>query len=94
VGHPYGLLNGSFVGDVEAAWNKLCIPHVPDANGGNVRGFTIWQSTLDRDANIREDAARAYYYPIQSRLNHHVFLNTVPNKIVWRDSAEVVADGI
>lgn len=94
VGYPYGLLNGSFVDSVERAWDKLGISHIPDANGGHVRGFTVWQSTLDRDANIREDAARAYYYPIQSRPNLHVFLNTSANKIIWKDSAEVVANGV
>lgn len=94
VGYPYGLLNGSLVDGVEAAWHTLGISHISDANGGHVRGFTVWQSTLDRDANIREDAARAYYYPVQRRPNLHVFLNTTANKIIWESSISVVANGV
>lgn len=46
---------------------------------------------------MREDAARAYYYPFQSRPNLRVFLNTTVNKIVRRDCAvgmNVTADGV
>ncbi len=77
VGYSYVLLNGSFHETVESTWQALGIPHTPDANGGHVRGFTVWQSTLDREANVREDAARAYYYPFQSRPNLRVYLNTI-----------------
>ncbi|RDL35001.1 Uncharacterized protein BP5553_06932 [Venustampulla echinocandica] len=94
VGYSYGLLNGSFVDEVEASWSTLGISHNPDSNGGHVRGFTVWQSTLDREANVREDAARAYYYPFQSRPNLHVFLKTTANKIIWKDSTEIIADGV
>ncbi|CZR66327.1 related to alcohol oxidase [Phialocephala subalpina] len=84
VGYPYGLLNGSFHTIVEDTWEALDLPHNEDVNGGSVRGFTIWQSTLDMVANIREDAARAYYHPIQGRPNLHIFLNTSANRIVWK----------
>jgi len=94
VGYSYGLLNGSFVQGVEAAWGELGMPHNPDVNGGQVRGFTVWQSTLDRDANVREDAARAYYYPIQSRPNLSIFLSTTANRVIWKDSTEVTAAGV
>lgn len=94
VGYPYQLINGSLYGQVEQAWGSLGIPPNPDANGGSVRGFIVWQSTLDRDANVREDAARAYYYPIEGRSNLRVFLNTTANRIVWEDGDEVVANGV
>ncbi|KAE8444567.1 hypothetical protein EG329_014491 [Mollisiaceae sp. DMI_Dod_QoI] len=87
VGYPYGLLNGSFHTIVENTWEALDLPHNPDANGGSVRGFTIWQSTLDMAANIREDAARAYYYPIKARPNLHIFLNTTARRITWEDAS-------
>src|SRR6266487_3041198 len=96
VGYSYVLLNGSFHETVESTWQALGIPHTPDANGGHVRGFTVWQSTLDREANVRDDAARAYYYPFQSRPNLRVYLNTIVNRIVWNNSSshDVVADGV
>lgn len=50
-----------------------------------MRGFFVWPSTIDRDANVREDAARAFYYPVQGRQNLKVFLNTTVNRILWED---------
>ncbi|KFY74509.1 hypothetical protein V499_05464 [Pseudogymnoascus sp. VKM F-103] len=96
VGYGFGLLNGTYHEVVEQAWNNLGIPTSLDVNGGNVRGFTVWQSTMNRDANLREDAGRAYYYPVQSRPNLHVFLNTVANRITWRESTSecAVAGGV
>lgn len=95
VGYPYGLLNGSFHAIVENTWQTLDLPHNIDVNGGSVRGFTIWQSTLDMVANVREDAARAYYYPVRGRPNLHVFLNMTVNRIIWEDSDEAaIAIGV
>lgn len=36
-------------------------------------------------ANIRNDAARAYYWPYADRPNLHVKLNMFVNQIVWED---------
>jgi choline dehydrogenase-like flavoprotein len=94
VGYPYGLLNGSLHETVIYTWANLGIPHNLDVNGGSVRGFTVWQSTLDRETNVREDAARAYYYPFQNRPNLHVYLNTTANRITWKNCGGVVADGV
>lgn len=94
-GFPFDLQNGSLYDSAEAAWKSLGIPHNVDANGGDVRGFTLQQQTLDRDANVREDAARAFYYPIQNRTNLHVFLNTTATKVVWKSGGgPAEADGV
>ena len=94
VGYPYGLLNGSLHQTVIDTWAKMGIPHNLDPNGGSVGGSTVWQSTLDREKNVREDAAKAYYYPVQDRPNLHLFLNTTVNRIVWREGPAVVANGV
>lgn len=39
------------------------------------------------ELNIRENAARAYYWPFTSRKNYHLFLNTEAQKLVWHDTA-------
>lgn len=94
VGYPYGLDNGSFFEEAATAWAALGIPASQDVNGGEVRGFTAQQATVDRDHNVREDAGRAFYYPVQDRPNYALFLNTTANKIVWRNSTDVVAAGV
>jgi choline dehydrogenase-like flavoprotein len=94
VGYPCGLLNGSLHTQVEEAWGKLGMEKNEDVNGGDVRGFTVWPSTVDREENVREDAGRAYYYPVQNRENLVVFLNTTANKIVWKEEEDAVAGGV
>lgn len=96
-GYPFRLINGTLHGLAQQAWDILGYPLNPDVNGGEVRGFSVWPQTLDRDANIREDAARAYYYPIEKRPNLEIIEGTV-TKITWTSSlpsgGALVADGV
>lgn len=64
-------------------------------NGGDNRGFGAYPKTLDREANVRESAARAYYEPIDRRPNLKVFHGTV-KRIVFGNIAhgELVATGL
>ena len=95
VGYHPELQNGSLHGSVGTAWQSLGIPSTIDANGGDVRGFTVEQQTLDPDANVREDAARAFYYPFQNRTNLHIHLNTTVMKVVWTSNdVDAIADGV
>ncbi|KZM27094.1 Choline dehydrogenase [Ascochyta rabiei] len=59
-------------------WNK-------DVNTGNMPGFCTWPMTLDASKVVREDAARAFHYPVQERPNLHVFLNSTASHILWTD---------
>ncbi|KAI1337836.1 GMC oxidoreductase [Xylariaceae sp. FL0016] len=97
VGFPFALSNGTFHEKAASAWNSLGYPENPDVNSGNVRGFDIWPQTLNRDQNIRADAARAYYYPVEDRPNLTVIKGTV-RKMTWADripgEGVVVADGV
>ncbi|KAF1962445.1 alcohol oxidase [Byssothecium circinans] len=72
-------------------WNQ-------DANSGRMSGFTRWPFTLNASTNIRQDAARAYYYPVaESRPNLKVFVNTTALRIVWKEAGgygHVVAEGV
>lgn len=68
-------------------WQELGIPYIPELNEGSLRGFTVWPQTLDSTADVREDAARAYYYPVENRTNLDVFLNTTANKLLWSDDS-------
>ena len=86
VGYPVELNNGSFHELANSTVQALGIPFNQDVNGGNVRGFTVWQSTFDRVANVRADAAREFLLPIRRRQNLHIFDSTLANKLVWSET--------
>ncbi|KAF2994301.1 hypothetical protein E8E14_001789 [Neopestalotiopsis sp. 37M] len=94
-GFPNGLDNSSFYSDYRDAWNELSVPHNPDLLRGTTEGFAMHPQTLDRDAAVRETAARAYYLPVEDRPNLKVIQGTV-SKILWGASEddEVVASGV
>lgn len=73
--------------DTPVPWNN-------DPNGGQMVGYSVFTKTVDSDLNIREDAARAFYYPYQSRSNLNVWLHTYANKIIWKDEPNVSAEGV
>jgi choline dehydrogenase-like flavoprotein len=95
---PYLMGQGAF--DVlERTSEALGYPGNRDANNGTMRGTTNWPAMLKVGEKIREDAARAFYWPVaESRSNLHVFFNTTATRIVWNITAayngDVVASGV
>lgn len=62
-----------------------------------MRGYNIFPSTVAIASGVREDAARAYYYSFKSRPNLSVLVNTMANRIVWKNrggGGKVTADGV
>ncbi|KAJ5115996.1 hypothetical protein N7456_000344 [Penicillium angulare] len=96
VGWPYFMTNSSLVPAIDQTLRQLDVPYNRDVNGGQMVGFTVHPDTIDREANIREDAARAYYWPYQARPNLKIITNTYANKIIWDDSkhGDAVATGV
>ncbi|RYP78206.1 hypothetical protein DL771_000683 [Monosporascus sp. 5C6A] len=96
-GFPFQLINGTLYETIRTSWRNLCFPINPDVNSGDVRGFTVWPQTVDRDANVREDAARAFLHPVEDRPNLSIFQGTV-KKIIWSASVSTcgnsIADGL
>lgn len=87
-GWTYEMLNSSIAEVLNATYKNLNIPYLPDVNGGNMHGYTIYPRTVNRALDVRQDAARAYYYPFNStRTNLSVMLNTYGNRIVWASGA-------
>lgn len=69
--------------------NGLGVPWTADVNGGKMRGFNVFPSTIDYANYVREDAARAYYWPVAAaRDNLHVLTNTFVNRITWANSTK------
>ncbi|KAL5332470.1 hypothetical protein BJX70DRAFT_130147 [Aspergillus crustosus] len=85
VAYQYGLHNGSFAAHVNQTWQTLGMPFNSDVSGGNLRGFFVWPQTLDREANVREDAARAHYYPVKTRSNLVIIRGHV-DRITWAET--------
>lgn len=80
------LLNGTFQA-MGLQWN-------PDTNGGDERGFSVYPLMVDRAKNVRDDAARAYYYPNAAEIkNLAVWLNSTANKILWKNGT-TIASGV
>lgn len=79
------------LGDIHDVFNstfqKLGIPPRPEFCGGELRGFGLQTATQDGIADIREDAARAYYYPVADRQNLVVMVNTTATRIVWSQAS-------
>lgn len=109
VGHP-PKQSSDLPGILNTTYQSLGVPWTADTNGGKMRGFNYVPFTIDHAQNVREDAARAYYWPFTSlRSNIDVLTNTRADKIVWKDetpsnetsssnrtiaSGDAVADGV
>lgn len=87
VGNLYTLPNKLFHETVEETWQSIGYSVNPDVNSGDTRGFDVYPMTVDRDANLRWDSARAYYYPVENRTNLKVLRGTVV-KIKWDAQGE------
>lgn len=90
------LTPGSFHTIVNATWQNLGVPPDLEPNDGSLLGYGAVPSTLDGHADVREDAARAYYYPVENRTNLHVMLNTTVTRMLWTDDSDgmAVASGV
>jgi choline dehydrogenase len=94
VGYPFVLSNSSYYHKARDTWRSLGLEVAADLNGGKPHGFTAAPQSLDRDANVRENSARAYYRPVESRKNLKILKGTV-RRITWANGhdGEAVADG-
>ncbi|KAK7990324.1 hypothetical protein PG990_014604 [Apiospora arundinis] len=85
--YPYEMLNGTLFDRMRTTWEALGQPWNRDPNGGDVRGFAAWPMTADRDADVREDAARAYFWGVANRGNLHIVQGTV-RRVLWDHDEE------
>lgn len=74
-------------GDIHEIFNitfqKLGIPPLHEFNGGELRGYGVQIMTQRGIADVRDDVARAYYYPAEDRQNLIVMINTTGTRILW-----------
>lgn len=90
-GYVPGLRNGSSAPAVLAAWADgvpgLELPHNPDLNGGDVRGYSMGPQTLDAELGLRWDSSRAYYLPVEGRSNLKIVRGTA-KRITWAEGGK------
>ncbi|KAF2090331.1 GMC oxidoreductase [Saccharata proteae CBS 121410] len=97
VGWTASLLTSNLLSILKKTYANLGIPSIMDVNDGTMRGFNVYPKTVDTEANVREDAARAYYFPYANRSNLALMQNTVANRIIWSNDTlclEAVAAGV
>lgn len=86
LGFPLSLSNSTFYDKASATWEALGLETITDLNGGDSHGFVAAPMTLDPEANVREDSARAYYTPVEGRSNLKIIKGTV-KRITWSGSS-------
>lgn len=96
VGWPTEITNSTMLPALDQTFNQLGVPFNRDVNGGSMVGLTSHPNTVNAKENVREDAARAYYWPYQNRSNLKVITNTSANKIIWSSNShgEATAVGV
>lgn len=87
VGWAEDMLDQEIVTSINQTLETLGLPFNKEPNGGSMRGFTVFPKTIDRANNVREDAGRAYYWPVSKRPNLDVFLNSFVEKMLWHPAS-------
>lgn len=88
-GNLHQILNDTF--------QALNIPPRCEFNAGDLKGFGVQMATQNLQANVREDSARAYYYPNMNRSNLIVMVNTTATRLLWMEdttTSGVVASAV
>ncbi|KAI6517476.1 hypothetical protein MCOR06_006193 [Pyricularia oryzae] len=94
-GFPFDTANSTYGVQIRQTWANVGLPDNQDSSGGDVHGVSSNPLTIDRDAHMRWDAARAYWIPAEGRANLKMIRGTA-RKIVWRTgtSGAVQASGV
>lgn len=91
VGWTANMMGREVISPVNRSFSALGLPFNHEPNAGSMRGFTVFPKSVDRAKNVREDAGRAYYWPVSKRPNLDIYLNSKAEKLIWhpknKDSA-------
>lgn len=95
VSWPTEMVGNSFSQTLNSTYASMGLPWNEDPNGGYMRGWNVYPQTSDGEKNIREDAARAYYYAISTRPNLHLYVNATVDRLTWDTNAQKpLANGV
>lgn len=82
----YDITNDTYPQQLNSTFEALGVPWNADGTAGSMVGFSPYTKTINSELNVRWDAGRAYYYPVQNRTNLRLLLNTSANKLTWATS--------
>jgi choline dehydrogenase-like flavoprotein len=96
-GYATSMINGTIGTTFNDTLQKLGMSWDNDVNSGKMHGLNSPPKTIDIAGKVREDAARAYYWPIANRKNLVLYQNTYANKLLWKSNTscgDSIASGI
>lgn len=88
VGWTSSMMGREVVSSVNQSFNALGLPFNQEPNAGSMRGFTVFPKAIDRAKDVREDAGRAYYWPVSRRPNLDIYLNSFAERMTWHPKTE------
>lgn len=88
IGWTASMMGKEVVSPVNQSFSALGLPFNHEPNAGSMRGFTVFPKTVNRAKNVREDAGRAYYWPISERPNLDIYLNSITERLIWHPKTE------
>lgn len=82
------MMSEEVISSINQTFGALGLPLNEEPNAGSMRGLTVFPKTIERADNVREDAGRAYYWPISKRPNLDIYLESFVEKMVWHPESE------
>jgi choline dehydrogenase-like flavoprotein len=92
VGWTEDMMSQAVVSSINQTFETLGLPFNEEPNAGSMRGLTAFPKTVDRAENVREDAGRAYYWPVSKRPNLDIFLDSFVEKMIWHPVSKSTQD--
>lgn len=79
------MTNSSIHDIFNTTFKNLGISTRDEFNGGDLIGFGVQMATQDVVADVRDDAGRAYFYPVEDRPNLVMMVNTTATRVLWAE---------
>jgi choline dehydrogenase-like flavoprotein len=83
VGWTENMMGEEVISSINQTFGVLGLQLNEEPNAGSMRGLTVFPKTIERADNVREDAGRAYYWPISKRPNLDIYLESFVEKMIW-----------
>ncbi|KAH6643240.1 glucose oxidase [Boeremia exigua] len=83
VGWTGDMMGEEVISSINDTFAALNLPFNKEPNAGSMRGLTVFPKTIEQVDNVREDAGRAYYWPVANRPNLHLYLEAFAERIIW-----------